>query len=240
MYSTNKNAPLKLFGLPHGFVPTRAESLIIFLLWVYMILGSSIGFHHVSGNPIWSKTLTEIGRLVADRTGVLALFAYPTLILFASRNNILMFLTRWDYTRFNTFHRHMARIFLALVIAHGISQTFGTYGVRSNKYMTGLQAGYFTWGVIAAIVVGAIIGQSILVVRRNFYEAFMLVHIVLAIAVLICVHYHINSFGYQGFTWAIIGVWGLDRVIRLIRMFSFGIKEASVTLVAGETLKVTV
>ncbi|ODQ77000.1 hypothetical protein BABINDRAFT_15867, partial [Babjeviella inositovora NRRL Y-12698] len=239
MYSTNKNVPPKLFGLPHGLLPTRAESLIIFLLWVYMILGSSIGFHHVSGNPMWNGAQSEIGQLIGDRTGMLALFVYPMLILFASRNNILMFFTRWSYARFNTLHRHMARIFLVLVIAHGIARTINLFGVSTANYRSSM-TGYVLWGIAAASCMGLIVIQSILVLRRKSYEAFLIVHIVLAIAILISIHYHINSFGYQGFTWVTIGIWGLDRVIRLIRMFSFGIKEANVKLIAGETVKVTV
>ncbi|ODQ77001.1 hypothetical protein BABINDRAFT_42497 [Babjeviella inositovora NRRL Y-12698] len=240
MHSTNKNVPPKLFGLPHGLLPTRAESLIIFLFWVYMILGSSIGFHHVSGNPIWKRPMGEIGRLVADRAGMLALFVYPMLILFASRNNVLMFFTRWSYARFNTLHRHMARIFFALVITHGTGMTINSFGISSTKYKTRLQEGYILWGVVAAIFMGFMLVQSILVLRRKSYEAFLMVHILFAIVIMIGIHYHINSFGYQGFTWVTIGIWGLDRVIRWGRMFSFGVNEASVTLVAGETLRVTV
>ncbi|ODQ76999.1 hypothetical protein BABINDRAFT_163900 [Babjeviella inositovora NRRL Y-12698] len=239
MYSTNKNAPLKLFGLPFGLLPTRAESLIIFLLWVYMILGSSIGFHHVSGNFMWNRAMSEMGNLIGDRAGMLALFVYPMLILFASRNNVLMFFTRWSYTRFNTLHRHMARIFLVLVMAHGIAMTISMIGVSTANYKESL-TGYVLWGISAASLMGFIVIQSILLVRRKSYEAFLIVHIVLAIAILISIHYHINSFGLQGFTWSTIGIWALDRVIRLIRMFSFGVKEASVKLIAGETVKVTV
>ncbi|ODQ77004.1 hypothetical protein BABINDRAFT_163903 [Babjeviella inositovora NRRL Y-12698] len=239
-FKKDRNVPLKFLGVPVALIPTRMESIIVFLLWTYMILANCVGHHHVEGNTIWKHPMGEIGRLVADRSGVLALFTYPLLILFAGRNNFLIYITRWNFSRFNIYHRNLSRMFFVMSTVHGIAITISAFGISPDKYAGRMKKPYVIWGTVATILMGFMMIQGMLVLRRKSYETFLIIHIIFAVFVLIGVHTHIGPFFWQGYTWSVVGLWGLDRVIRLIRMFSFGIKEASVTLVAGETLKVTV
>ncbi|ODQ81337.1 hypothetical protein BABINDRAFT_160696, partial [Babjeviella inositovora NRRL Y-12698] len=240
-FRKDNNVPLKFWGVPIGYIPTRLESIAIALLWIYLILSCSIGFHHVKGNVYWDKTLGEISRYIADRSGMLAVFIYPLVILLAGRNNFLIYLTRWSFARFNTYHRHMSRMFFFYVIIHSIAMTIYTFvSSTESMYASWMADPFITWGIVSTVAMGVILGQGILFLRRRSYEAFLMLHIVLAIVALVGCHYHIKPMGYLEFTYTVVGVWVFDRVIRWIRMARYGLKEATVTLKAGETLKVTV
>lgn len=62
-------------------------------------------------------------RWIAERTGVFAITNLPILWLFAQRNNVLLWLTGWDYSTYNTFHRWIARLVAVEAVVHGISYT---------------------------------------------------------------------------------------------------------------------
>ncbi|ODQ77010.1 hypothetical protein BABINDRAFT_163905 [Babjeviella inositovora NRRL Y-12698] len=240
-FKKDRNVPLRLWGYPMGLIPTRLESFVVLLSYVYLVLACAIGYTPpVENNPIFPNARVEIGRHVANRIGTIALFIYPLAIIFAGRNNVLLFITRWNYSVFNMYHRHLARIFLLLTMAHGASMTITLKSNSVAAYMEALLAAHVRWGIVSVVVIGLLAFQSVLFLRRRSYETFLLIHITLAVVVLLGVHFHAKPWGFNGFTWAVIAIWCLDRVIRLVRMFSFGIQEATVTIKAEETLKVTV
>lgn len=45
---------------------------------------------------------------------------FPLLLLFAGRNNILIWATGWSFATLNCFHRHVARIATLQAVAHSI------------------------------------------------------------------------------------------------------------------------
>ncbi|ODQ77006.1 hypothetical protein BABINDRAFT_42481, partial [Babjeviella inositovora NRRL Y-12698] len=239
-FKKDRNVPLKFFGVPVALIPTRMESIIVFLLWTYMILASSIGYKHVEGNPIWKRPMAELGRIVSDRTGVLALITYPMLILFAGRNNFLIYITRWNFSRFNIYHRNVSRMFFLLSTVHGVAISISAFGISPDKYSGRMKKEAVIWGTVATILMGFMMIQGMLVLRRKSYETFLIIHIVFAVFVLIGTHFHIVPYSYDGFTWSVVGLWVLDRAVRLLSIARFGIKDANVTLISGETLKVTV
>ncbi|ODQ81336.1 hypothetical protein BABINDRAFT_160695 [Babjeviella inositovora NRRL Y-12698] len=239
-FRKDKNVPLKFWGVPVGYIPTRLESIVIALLWVYLILACAFGYHSVSGNPYWSRPMGEISRYISDRSGILALFMYPLVVLFAGRNNFLIYLTRWSFARFNTYHRHISRIFFAFSLVHSIGMTIYAFSYPTARYASWMRDPFITWGAVATVAMGVMLAQGVILLRRKSYESFLIIHIVLAVFVLIGCHYHIALYGYQGFTWSVVGIWAFDRVVRWIRMAGFEFQEATVTLKAADTLKVTV
>ncbi|ODQ80930.1 hypothetical protein BABINDRAFT_59356 [Babjeviella inositovora NRRL Y-12698] len=239
-FKKDRTVPMKLGGYLFGYIPTRLETIVITFLWLYMIFACSFRFRHVRGNPMWNMKMGEIGRQVVDRSGVLALFVYPFMILFAGRNNILVYVTRWNYSRFNTYHRHMSRIFFTLSLTHSVGMVIASFGISSTTYRYRMSQAYILWGLFGTVFAGFILIQSMLILRRRSYELFLAVHIFFAIIVLVSVHCHIDSLGYGGFTWTVMGLWVLDRVIRLYRISRFGIQTATVAIISGDTLKVTV
>lgn len=48
----------------------------------------------------------------------------PLVWLFASRNNILLWVTGWSFATFNRFHRWVARVAVAQIVAHAVAYTY--------------------------------------------------------------------------------------------------------------------
>lgn len=65
----------------------------------------------------------QILRYVSDRTGIISFANFPMIWLFGMRNNILMWLTGWDFGTYNNFHRWVARIATVQAIVHSIGYT---------------------------------------------------------------------------------------------------------------------
>ncbi|RCK56646.1 putative ferric reductase transmembrane component [Candida viswanathii] len=114
---------------------------------------------------IWSPA-------VADRTGQISLWIIPPLVMFAGRNNILQWISGWQYSR---------------------------------------------CGYVAVISFGLMCFQGMMYFRRRNYELFIAM-----------------------WMFGAIGVWGFDRLIRVLRLCFFGLKTAKVQLIANETVRVSV
>ncbi|KAK7687409.1 hypothetical protein QCA50_009274 [Cerrena zonata] len=62
----------------------------------------------------------------------------------------------------------------------------------------------------------------------------------MAIFFVVGVWHHAGSAdqGYIQWSYASVAIWAFDRFVRILRLISFGVKKANVTLIADETLKV--
>lgn len=60
----------------------------------------------------------QIGRYVADRTGIISFANFPIIWLFGMRNNLLMWVTGWDFGTYNNFHRWVARVATVQAVIH--------------------------------------------------------------------------------------------------------------------------
>ncbi|WEJ94229.1 hypothetical protein PSN45_001710 [Yamadazyma tenuis] len=221
------------FGL---LVPSRMESLIIFVFLFLTAMFSGINIHSVPGNEFSQGNY--VARFVAIRTGIMVGYICPLLVLFAGRNNFLQWLTRWNFATFITYHRWVSRIVVLLVIIHAIG--FTVSDISRDKYSARVKEGFIQWGIVACVCGGIILVQGLLVVRRKSYEAFLVIHILMAMFFVIGGYKHTLGFGYQPLYWTSIAVWAIDRLIRFTRLFVFGAPMATVTLLAEETLRVVI
>ncbi|KAI5964807.1 uncharacterized protein KGF55_001877 [Candida pseudojiufengensis] len=224
---------LKFFNF---LIPSRFESIVLFLFYCITILVNSINLKGVDGDYIGeTKYMSEI-RYVADRTGIIATVMMPLVFLFAGRNNFLQWIVGWNYSTFMTYHRHTARVMFALVVIHAVTFTI----VFVPYYAESVKETYFKWGIVAGVCGGIIMIQAMLFFRRRWYEIFLFLHISLAVFWVVGTWYHVVELGFIWVFYPTIGVWGLDRVIRLGRLIAFGFPQADVTLLSDETLKVVV
>ncbi|CUM52483.1 uncharacterized protein AC631_05820 [Debaryomyces fabryi] len=229
---TNEKPFLKILDM---LVPTRAETLIImgFLALTAHLLQSKI--EYIDGDPIFDNKISALLRYTAVRASIISSETIPLLILFGGRNNFLQWLTRWDYSTFITFHRWLSRIIFFLVVIHAIC-----YSVYMGDYFESMHEAYLIWGAIATVSGGFIMIQGLLVLRRRWYEMFLMIHIVLAAVFIGASWVHVNDLYCLWFYYYATAIWVFDRVIRIGRLCSFGFPKAKVILLADETLKIIV
>ena len=120
----------------------------------------------------------------------------PHLILFAGRNNILLWLTNWSHSTFIVLYRWIARLFALHTILHSIF--FLAARIQTGTYKSDVKLPYWQWGIAATVFVCVMPVFSLLWMRRLSYEVFLLGHILLAALVIITNWYHlIKRFYYS-------------------------------------------
>ncbi|KAL6950779.1 hypothetical protein ACO0QE_000060 [Hanseniaspora vineae] len=182
---------------------------------------------------------TQIGRLIGDRTGRIAMFTINLTFLFAGRNNFMLWCTGWNFQSFITYHKWVSRVTLVTVFVHAIafyisSVTAGNIGTRAGR-------SYYRWGSVATVAGALIVLQAVYPLRKRFYEIFLYVHITMAVLFLVGTWLHLVYFDLQQYVFASVGLWSLDRLLRIIRIAGFGgYKKANITVVNDEFLVIMV
>lgn len=210
-------------------VPSRAETSIISCFFVLCLFLTKFAIYDVEGDPIFKSSTTAMMKAVAVRTGILATEITPLLMLFGGRNNFLQWLTRWEYSVFITFHRWIARILFFFATAHGICYFPTTLVYIHEKFVI--------WGLICFAACGVLLVQSLLVLRRRWYEAFLIVHILLATLFLAGAWVHVNERRFVFYFYTSFAIWIFDRIIRVMSIVSFGFPKAKIIL-CGDVLKI--
>lgn len=222
-------------------IPSRVESLVIFLFfWLVFILNAT-GIYFVKNDPVFDESRWQaIHRYVADRTGIVCTVLIPLLVLFGGRNNFLQFLTRWKYSTLMVYHRWIARMVVLMVVIHSIAFTQILMEEGREEYYEEMKENYLIWGTVGATCGALICFQGLLFLRRRWYETFLFIHILLAVFFVVGAWYHICELGYGQIMYAVFAIWGFDRVVRIGRLLAFGFPKANVTLLADETLRIEV
>ncbi|CAH2354375.1 ferric reductase transmembrane component 4 [[Candida] railenensis] len=229
---TNDVTILKFINI---LLPSRAETLVLIGFCVVTVFASSHDIHWSEGDPIFPKKQSALLRFIADRTGIVATIMMPMLILFAGRNNFLQWITGINFASFIAYHKWMARVVFVLVMIHSVCFSVIILEKKERK-----REAYLVWGTIATLAGLIIWVQSILYLRRKWYEVFLIVHIVMAALFIGGSWIHVDELGYAWFFYATVIVWFFDRAVRVARLIHFGFPKATVSLLANETLKVVV
>ncbi|KAL8868733.1 MAG: hypothetical protein Q9174_004789 [Haloplaca sp. 1 TL-2023] len=150
----------------------------------------------------------------ADRTSLLFVANLPLLYFFAAKNQPIKLLTGYSYESLNIIHRRLGEVMCLLALLH----SFGMVGV----WYTVLRPAGFSLarfllikmifiGVSAFVVYELIYFTSLGSFRRQWYELFLVLHVVLQVAALVLVwfHHH-NSRPYVG---AALAIFLVDRLI---------------------------
>ncbi|KAH9204244.1 ferric reductase like transmembrane component-domain-containing protein [Leptodontidium sp. 2 PMI_412] len=212
-------------------IPTRVQSLAIGAFVGINIVLCSCSYRVFANNIYWPRVSDQILRYFADRTGIISTANLPLIWAFGIRNNTLLWLTGWDFATYNNFHRWVARVSTLEAVLHSLAYTVmivageGSVKEAWTYYLTYYQQKYFVNGVLATILMVAILVASVYPLRRNFYEIFLWLHIVLSIFVIITMYYHVEIFrGYTNYIWPCVFIWVFDRAVRFLRTISFNLK----------------
>ncbi|KAL8702615.1 MAG: hypothetical protein Q9201_004221 [Fulgogasparrea decipioides] len=226
-----------------GNAPTVGQSLYVALMVILNVVLTAVNIKTTPSFTWYPTHQQEVVAFVMFRTGTLAFALAPLLILFSSRNNILLWLSDWSHSTFVLLHRWVARIFGIQVLLHSIL-ALALY-VDTGSFSTEQKLPYWIWGAVATVAVSIMLVASGLYVRRWSYEIFLVTHVVLAIFVIVGCWYHVDirferKWGYEMWLYAACAVWFFDRLVRVLRILKAGIRRAKIIDVGDGFVRVDI
>lgn len=226
-----------------GNAPTVGQSLYISLMIILNVILTAANYKITDPFAWYSNTHQEVLGFIMFRTGVLAFALAPLVLLFSSRNNILLWLSNWSHSTFLLLHRWIARIFGIQVIIHSIVAL--VLYIDTKAYPEEEKLPYWIWGAVATVAVSILLVGSGLYIRRLSYEFFLLTHIILAVIVIVGSWYHVEirferKWGYETWMYAACAVWFFDRLIRVLRILKTGVRRAKVEDIGDGFVRVDV
>ncbi|KAI1370669.1 ferric reductase like transmembrane component-domain-containing protein [Hypoxylon crocopeplum] len=228
-----------------GDLPTRGQALFIgYLILLNIFLSAfTYGVHPGGFHYWWNDGPDEIMGDLANRFGVLSFANFVLLVLYSSRNNVLLWLTNWQHSTFVLLHHWVARIAVLEAILHSV--VFLRDWIMEDRLADDQVLPYWWWGCIATIAASLLLPLSIPILRQRIYELFLAIHVVFSILIFVGSWYHIifryqHQWGYETWLYVVFAVWGFDRLLRLLRMLRNGVRTARITIIDDNYIKVDV
>jgi predicted ferric reductase len=198
-----------------GTLPTRMQ--LVFLLGYF---ATNVAFCVMTID--YSGQLSDVARLVRNRTGYLSVINMIPLFLMAGRNNPLIALLGISFDTFNLLHRWLGRIVILEAVAHTLAFLISVASSSGwdGAFQTVFRVPYMMWGFIATCAFVVIGIQAASIFRHAYYETFKLAHIALAILSIIGLWYHLDlkKLPQLRYLYAVVALWVFDRLARLIRI----------------------
>ncbi|RYO74052.1 hypothetical protein DL764_010997 [Monosporascus ibericus] len=224
-----------------GLVPTRGQALFILYIIAINVILNAVGIESRQPHSWYPLgQLEEVINYVANRAGVLSFANLPLLILYAGRNNVLLWLTNWSHSTFLLLHRWVALMCILQACLHS-ALWLHLHVIFYNDHDEVSAIPYWYWGIIGTVALALMIPLSVLPIRQRIYEFFHAAHIALAIITIVGCWYHIiyryeRQWGYENWVLAAIAVWVFEWMIRAVRIARNGVKRGYVTKVDEEYL----
>jgi hypothetical protein len=226
-----------------GNATTLGQALYILSFFILNVVVSAVDYQTYTPHRMYNSTYIELMYYVANRTGLIAFAIVPLVVLLASRNNILLWLTNWSHGTFIILHRWVGRVFIIQCIVHSIAELHlfryrGRYPAEEKKP-------YWQWGIVATVAAVTILFVGITWMRRKHYEIFLITHILLVILLLIGSWYHVQLLyfgtrGYENWLYACFAVWAADRLLRLLWVAKTGVKNSTVTELSNDLVRIDI
>ncbi|KAF1926906.1 ferric reductase [Didymella exigua CBS 183.55] len=219
-------------------LPTRPQFLVIIIY-----ITSNVAFCLAIPERPTAQRFAEL----RGRCGALAAFNLIITVLFALRNNPLIWLLGISYDTFNLFHRWAARLVVLESTAHVAAFVYSTYqvtyegqnGWASIKWIIEQSVSY-RWGLAGFIGFIFLLLQSLGPLRRAFYDTFLTLHRLGIIVSISGVYYHMAKHALPQLPWAYVVVilLALEPAIRMGRVvyYNFAWKQRAWTRVVLEAL----
>ncbi|VEU20903.1 DEKNAAC101798 [Brettanomyces naardenensis] len=227
-------------------LPNRVESIVALGLFVLQMVFWCVPYHGAQsslpgggsdgGGYLYASATKSWCRLVGYRTGIMSFGKIPLAIFFSGRNNFLTWLTGIKYSSLIQFHKMLSRYMFVDALIHSIAFSI----IHKAIFASMLKTASFAYGFVATVLAATMIIFSWHPFRKHTYEIFLYTHIVLAVGFLVTCWYHCKDDGWSEWIVAACAYWAYDRLLRLYRMATFGYKDAEISLVNGDTLKVVV
>lgn len=230
-----------------GFlVPTRGQAIYIFLVSFLNLVLLLAPYVITQPQASFSSRDAQTLSIVGNRAGVMAMGNAVALFLFSARNNVLLGVTDWSYGTYILLHRILGYWAVFLTILHSF-MLLVCY-VQQGTYADELARLYWVWGIVGTVAASVIFLSSVLWIRQRLYEFFLASHIAMALLFILGYYYHIwyvygYDWGYEIWIFIAGGIWGADRLARVVRMAIQGSHTATVAVIEntdGEYLRIEV
>lgn len=214
-----------------NFIPlelcTRLEALVVCVFVVQVVLSLCVGYNQVSApHPYFTSRFLVNLDLVSYRANMMCIALFPVIFLFGIRNNPFVPLTGISFSTFNFYHKWCAYVCVALAFIHAICRTI--WATHEDGYASWYANTYWKWGISACTLAFVLISHSNKYIRDAMYEFFLMLHKVMSVLFIVCMHYHCKDFGWQGWIWSMAGILCFDRFMRLLRiLLSGGLQTAT-------------
>lgn len=232
-----KRARLQNLGFFSFLIPSRIETIVCLAYFVLLIGLCAAGVSDYHNNAVFYGDRNTLLKYVADRCATICIFTVPLLLLFGGRNNFMIWLTRWKFSSFVLYHRWIGRSVVLLALIHGCS--YSSIFTLAKDYSEAVATTFITWGLVALTCGCIICFESLLFIRRRWYEIFLTLHILLAMFFVIAAWFHVSVNGYLNILYACFAIWGTDRLVRIVRLLVFGFPQSEVRLIEDK-LEVTI
>lgn len=223
--------------LPHmlGNAPTLGQAVYIGVFIIINIILSAVGYKSRQPNGWFASEWNEIMAYVFYRFGAFSFALFPVVVLFSSRNNLLLWLTNWSHSTYLLLHRWIGRLFTLYAVLHSI--------MGLMIYSTYQTTDWWIWGAVATVASVLLMVGGGLYVRKAQYELFLISHILLAVFTVAGCWYHLIGWyksmgvdwpehtagGYEVWIYVTCALWFFDRLARVFRILQLGIRRARVT-----------
>ncbi|OCL01432.1 hypothetical protein AOQ84DRAFT_444016 [Glonium stellatum] len=142
----------------------------------------------------------------------------PLIVALAGKVNVITFLTGICYSKLNILHRYCAYVLFCLATVHSVPHIIspvrdGGWGMLDQLYKDKRRelSGTLLYGVCSGLVC-----LSIPWIRRRAYEFFAYTHVILAIAYVALLFWHIyGEYMSPNYLYSAIAVWAFSAIVRL-------------------------
>ncbi|KXT04357.1 hypothetical protein AC579_8939 [Pseudocercospora musae] len=172
----HRNPWLKTF-----VAPTRGQALFIAYLWMINIVLCSVGYETRWPDAWYTDSSQETATYISYRTGVLSFSNLALLVLYAGRNNVLLWVTNWSHSTFLLLHRWIAFICCLQACIHSAMLLQIYLNSPGYDYTSESKLPYWVWGIVATLGIVILLPTSLLPLREKMYELFLAWHVVFGV-----------------------------------------------------------
>lgn len=221
-------------------LPTRQSATIVLCFFAVNLALIFASLDLVDYNYKFDNWSEQYSKLLAVRSGWLAVYTLPVMFLFAGRNNFMITMTGWPMDEFNVFHKWLGRICFADMLIHVSSYTH--YRLATGAYDQMWSTPYWQWGMAAMVMMGVMVFFATHWFRKISYEIFLIIHILCAVGFIVGAYWHVKIIEDESrIFYAVWAVWAFDRAARLGRVLvASPFSRATVTYHAGHTVELTI
>ncbi|EME84289.1 uncharacterized protein MYCFIDRAFT_133650, partial [Pseudocercospora fijiensis CIRAD86] len=225
--------------------PTRGQGLFITYLWVINIVLCSVGYENRWPNAWYTSPSQQTATYVSYRTGILSFANLALLVLYAGRNNVLLWVTNWSHSTFLLLHRWIAFICCLQACIHSAMLLQIYRNSPGYDYSSESQLPYWVWGIVATIGLVVLLPTSLLPIRQKLYELFLAWHVLLSFVVILGCYWHVveafgHQWGYETWVYIAFACWAFDRLLRILRIARNGVRHAHVTVLSDEYIRLDI